>query len=152
MTNVPQIRLYQDWLRTEHGFVFDDCDALWQWSVSDLSAFWQSIWDYFGFESPTPHSAVLAHNVMPGADWFPGAQCNYAQQVWRHAAAAEAAGMPAIVSLDERGERTELAWPELCRQVAALALHLEAQGLQPGDRVAVMLEPSLASTPPSSAP
>ena len=139
MTNVPQIRLYQDWLRTERGLVFDNYDALWQWSVSDLTAFWQSIWDYFGFESPTPHSAVLAHNVMPGADWFPGAQCNYAQQVWRHAAAAEAAGMPAIVSLNERGERTELGWPALCRQAAALALHLEAQGLRPGDRVAAYL-------------
>jgi acetoacetyl-CoA synthetase len=139
MTNVPQIRLYQDWLRTQRGLVFDDYDALWQWSVSDLPAFWQSIWDYFGLESPTPHSAVLAHNVMPGADWFPGAQCNYAQQVWRHAAAAEAAGMPAIVSVNEQGERTELSWPALCRQVAALALHLEAQGLQPGDRVAAYL-------------
>jgi acetoacetyl-CoA synthetase len=139
MTNVPQIRLYQDWLRTERGLVFDDYDALWQWSVSDLPAFWQSIWDYFGLESPTPHSAVLAHNVMPGADWFPGAQCNYAQQVWRHAAAAEAAGMPAIVSVNEQGERNELSWPALCRQVAALALHLEAQGLRPGDRVAAYL-------------
>ncbi len=135
----PQIRLYQDWLREHRGLAFEDYAALWQWSVSDLSAFWQSIWDYFDLRSPTPHSAVLAHNRMPGAEWFPGAQCNYAQQVWRHVTAADAAGLPAIVSLDERGRRTELSWPELRRQASALALHLQAQGLQPGDRVAAYL-------------
>ncbi|MDB5850476.1 MAG: acetoacetate--CoA ligase [Rhodoferax sp.] len=136
---VPQIRLYQRWLQQNRGLAFDDYQALWQWSVSDLSAFWQSIWDYFDLQSPTPHSAVLAHNVMPGADWFPGAQCNYAQQVWRHVDAAEAAGMPAIVSLNESGQRREIGWAALRRQVAALALQLQAQGLREGDRVAAYL-------------
>ena len=137
--HIPQIRLYQDWLHRQRGLAFDNYDALWQWSVSDLSAFWQSIWDYFELCSPTPHHAVLAANTMPGADWFPGAQCNYVQQIWRHAEAAEAAGMPAVVSLNERGERAELGWHALGQQVAALALHLEAHGLRPGDRVAAYL-------------
>jgi hypothetical protein len=56
---------------------------------------------------------------MPGARWFPGAQVNYAREVLRHADAAHAAGMPAIVSDNELGEVRELSWPELRRQVAA---------------------------------
>ena len=136
---VPQIRLYQDWLRTQRGLVFDDYDALWRWSVTDLDAFWQSVWDYFEIASPTPHRAVLAANRMPGAQWFPGAQVNYLHQVLRHVEPAHAAGMPAIVACNERGQRRELGWPELRRQVAALALHLRAQGVQPGDRVAAYL-------------
>jgi acetoacetyl-CoA synthetase len=136
---VPQIRLYQDWLRTQRGLVFDDYDALWRWSVTDLDAFWQSVWDYFEIASPTPHHAVLATNRMPGAQWFPGAQVNYLHQVLRHVEPAHAAGMPAIVACNERGQRRELGWPELRRQVAALALHLRAQGVQPGDRVAAYL-------------
>ena len=136
---VPQIRLYQDWLRTQRGLVFDDYDALWRWSVTDLDAFWQSVWDYFEIASPTPHRAVLATNRMPGAQWFPGAQVNYLHQVLRHVEPAHAAGMPAIVACNERGQRRELGWPELRRQVAALALHLRAQGVQPGDRVAAYL-------------
>ncbi len=68
---VPQIRLYQEWLHARHGLRFGDYEALWRWSVTDLDAFWQSIWDYFGLESPTPHTAVLARNTMPGAEWFP---------------------------------------------------------------------------------
>lgn len=136
---VPQIRRYQDWLRTRRGLRFENYDALWGWSVRDLPAFWQSIWDYFGLESPTPHRSVLAEEKMPGARWFEGAQVNYARQVFRHVRPAHEAGFPAIVSRNERGEHRELSWPELRRQVASLALHLKAQGLQPGDRVAAYL-------------
>jgi acetoacetyl-CoA synthetase len=136
---VPRLRLYQDWLRAERGLAFADYDALWRWSVTDLDAFWQSVWDFFDLRSPTPHSAVLADNRMPGARWFPGAQVNYARQVLRHVEAAHAAGQPAVISRNEKGRHRELSWPELRRQVAALALHLKAQGVQPGDRVAAYL-------------
>lgn len=136
---VPQIRLYQQWLQEQHGLRFADYDALWRWSTSDLDAFWQSIWDYFALQSSTPHSAVLARNVMPGAQWFPGAQINYVRQVLRHVQPAQAAGMPAVVSRNEQGLKRELSWPELQRQVAALALHLRAQGVGQGDRVAAYL-------------
>ncbi|MBS3020735.1 Acetyl-coenzyme A synthetase [Comamonas sp. PE63] len=137
--HIPQIRLYQNWLRETRGLSFADYDALWRWSTSDLDAFWQSIWDYFDLQSPTPHSAVLARNTMPGAQWFPGAQVNYVQQVLRHVQPAHAAGMPAVISRNEQGLQRELSWPELQRQVAALALHLRAQGVAKGDRVAAYL-------------
>ncbi|MDL5037146.1 acetoacetate--CoA ligase [Comamonas resistens] len=136
---IPQIRLYQNWLRETRGLSFADYDALWRWSTSDLDAFWQSIWDYFDVQSPTPHTAVLAQNTMPGAQWFPGTQVNYVQQVLRHVQPAHAAGMPAVISRNEQGLQRELSWPELQRQVAALALHLRAQGIAKGDRVAAYL-------------
>ncbi|WP_313081263.1 acetoacetate--CoA ligase [Pulveribacter sp.] len=142
---VPQIRRYQDWLQARHGLAFADYDALWRWSVTELDAFWQSIWDYFDIQSPTPHSAVLARNVMPGAQWFPGAQVNYARQVLRHVEPAHAAGQPALIARGEGGRQSALSWPELRRQVAALALHLRAQGVQSGDRVAAYL-PNIPET------
>ena len=137
--HVAQIRLYQDWLSAQRCLHFETYDQLWQWSTTELDAFWQSIWDYFDLQSPTPHSAALAQNVMPGARWFPGSQVNYARQVLRHADAAQAAGLPAIISSNEKRQRRELGWPELRRQVASLALHLQAQGVRPGDRVAAYL-------------
>jgi len=137
--HIPQIRLYQDWLRAERGLHFDDYDALWRWSTTELDVFWQSIWEFFDIRSPTPHLGVLTKNAMPGAVWFPGAQLNYARQVLRHVAGADAAGMPAIVARNERGAHRELSWPALARQVAAFALHLRAAGVQPGDRVAAYL-------------
>ena len=141
--SVPQIRLYQHWLQSERQLEFDNYAALHHWSVTDLSAFWQSIWDYFGVQSPTPHQSVLI-GTMPNAEWFTGAQVNYTQQVFRHADAAHAAGLPAIISHNEAslasGEAARhISWPELKRQVATLALHLRAQGVKPGDRVAAYL-------------
>jgi acetoacetyl-CoA synthetase len=145
--NVPQIRLYQNWLHAERGLSFASYDALWRWSSTDLNAFWQSIWDYFDLQSPTLHRLVCDGATMPDTRWFVGARVNYARQVLRHVAPAQAAGMSAIISHNEnslgRAPARHLSWPELRRQVAALALHLQANGVQPGDRVAAYL-PNIA--------
>ena len=78
---------------------------------------------------------------MPGARWFSGATVNYAQQVMRHADAAHAAGHPALLFRDEAMRRglSELAWPELRRQVASLAAQLKRLGVRRGDRVCAWL-------------
>ena len=74
----PHILRYTRWLRAARGLDFDATttegyDRLWRWSCNDLTAFWQSVWDYFAIASPTPHTSVLAEEKMPGAVWFPGA-------------------------------------------------------------------------------
>jgi acetoacetyl-CoA synthetase len=136
---------YRRWLEEQRGLTFADYEQMRQWSVREIDAFWQSIWDYFDLQSPTPHSAVLAQPRMPGAIWFSGAQVNYARQVLRHVEAADAAGMPAIVSSGEDGVLKETSWPELRRKVGALAIHLKAQGVRSGDRVAAYL-PNIPET------
>ncbi len=141
----PQIRLYQNWLLEKRGLQFENYDALWQWSVTDLDAFWQSIWDYFELQSPTPHSAALSDDRMPQAQWFPGAQLNYAAQVLRHASAAYAAGMQAIISEDELGSVRNLSWSELKSQIASLAVSLQEMGVERGDRVAAYM-PNIPET------
>ena len=55
---VPQIRLYQNWLRDQRGLTFDNYDALWRWSITDMNAFWQSIWDYFDLQSHATHCGL----------------------------------------------------------------------------------------------
>ena len=140
---VPQIRLYQDWLCAQRGLSFDSYDALWRWSTTDLNAFWQSIWDYFELRSPSPCSVVCDGAPMPDTRWFVGAKINYAAEVLRHVQSAQAAGVPAILSHNEKSlgksPARETSWSELRRQVASLALHLQTQGVQPGDRVAAYL-------------
>src|ERR1700712_4470925 len=140
-----QMTRYRHWLRDQRGLDFRGYEDLRQWSVREIDAFWQSIWDYFDLQSPTPHRAVLAQRKMPGAVWFPGATVNYARQVLRHVEAADTAGMPAIVSCGEDGVLKETSWPELRRKVAALAIHLQAQGVRSGDRVAAYL-PNIPET------
>ena len=136
---IPQMRLYQNWLRDHLGLHFATYNELWHWSVSDLDAFWRSIFHYHDIQSPTPYARVLAAELMPGARWFEGARVNYCAQVLRHVDAAENAAMPALVAENERGEVLELGWKELRRQVAALALTFRERGVVPGDRVAAYL-------------
>jgi acetoacetyl-CoA synthetase len=136
---VPRITLYRRWLKEQRGLSFESYEALRQWSVTDLDQFWRTIWDYYDLQSATPVETVLAERKMPGAVWFPGTKVNYAHQVFRHVAPAHAAGLPAIVSAGEDGVLKELSWPELRRQAAALAVHLQAQGVGPGDRIAAYL-------------
>ncbi|MGJ4896219.1 acetoacetate--CoA ligase [Bradyrhizobium oligotrophicum] len=136
---VPQMALYRQWLRDNRGLHFENFEEMRQWSIRDLDGFWRSIWDYYDLQSPTAFSTVLGKRTMPGAVWFPGASVNYAQQVFRHVEAADAAALPAIISSHEDGRLTETTWPELRRKAAALALHLREQGIAPGDRVAAYL-------------
>jgi acetoacetyl-CoA synthetase len=142
-TPEPRISAYQRWLAQNRGLTFDSYDALWSWSVRDLDAFWQSIWDHFGVHSPTLHGAVLAEEKMPGATWFPGARVSFVHQVFAHADAAHAAGHPAILFADEsmlaRGAPQEVSWPQLRRQVGAFAAALSAMGVRRGDRVCAVL-------------
>ncbi len=140
---LPQIRLYQNWLRDQRGLSFDTYDALWRWSTTDRNAFWQSIWDYFELRSPSSHDVVCDGEPMPNTRWFLGARINYADQVLRHVGPAQAAGFAAILSHNEKSLGCEAAqamsWTELRNQVASLALHLQANGVQQGDRVAAYL-------------
>lgn len=136
---VPQIRLYLNWLKDRHGRDFATYEDLHLWSVEDLEGFWRSIWEYDGIVSPAPFASVLGGDAMPGARWFEGARVNYARHLFRHVAAAHAAGQPAIVAMDERGDTITLGWQELRRQAASLALALRAHGVGQGDRVAAYL-------------
>jgi acetoacetyl-CoA synthetase len=139
----PRIVAYQRWLVERHGQRFATYEDLWRWSVTELDAFWRSIWAYFEVESPTPPTVALADARMPGARWFPGVQLNHARQALRHADAAHAAGHPAIVWADEPllrdGRVAEIDWPTLRAQVGALAASLQRLGVQRGDRVAALL-------------
>ena len=123
---------YMDWLRRERGRDFADYDALWEWSRTEIEAFWQSIWDYFGIHSPTPVEKVLSSRSMPGAEWFAGARVNYAAHLL-------APGRDSDIAVHARGETTPLRTitrGELRRQVRRLATTLRELGIGPGDRVA----------------
>lgn len=125
-----QLTKWQQWLASERGLVFTNYDALHAWSVSHREDFWQSLWDYFGVYSHTPHHAVLEHDAMPGASWFPGATLNFAEHLLRYRDERMA-----IVSYLENGERRTLTYAELFDQVSRVAAYFRQNGVSTGDRV-----------------
>ena len=108
-------------------------DELWRWSVEDLEGFWASIWDFFGVQGA--YDRVLGSETMPGAEWFPGAQVNYAEHLFR----GKDDDAVAIVHASELRELSEWTWGELRRQTASMAAGLRALGVEKGDRVAAYM-------------
>src|SRR3712207_4664613 len=72
---------------------------------------------------------------MPGAEWFPGAELNYAEHVFKNARADE----PAIVHQSEVRQLGRMSWRELHERTAALAAGLKSMGVERGDRVVAYL-------------
>src|SRR6185437_4532793 len=94
---------YMRWLGVRKSLHFDSYAALWEWSISHLDDFWESIWQFFEVTSSSPYSAALGSRQMPGAEWFPGARLNYAEQVFRHVSSDR----PALVFCSEGQPITE---------------------------------------------
>lgn len=140
-----QLTRFMRWLATERGLRFDDYDSLWQWSVTDIEAFWDAVRAYFDLRFDTPAASVLASREMPGARWFEGASLNYVQQVFRHAGTGAARARPAIRHAAESEALADLDWDTLERQVASLAHALRGVGVGRGDRVAGYL-PNIPAT------
>jgi acetoacetyl-CoA synthetase len=124
-TNVGR---YMDWL----GRSFAGYEELRAWSVTELEAFWESVWRYFDVRSHAPYQTVLEARTMPGARWFPGAQLNYAEHALRFADDDR----PALVAIGEEGAPEEISWRELRGLVGSVAAGLQERGIARGDVVA----------------
>src|SRR5438094_2041492 len=139
---------YLGWLEEHRGLTFAGYHDLWEWSVTDLDAFWTTIWEYFDVGPPvvassTPAPApALAERTMPGARWFPGATLNYAAHMLREAGGDD--DLAVLARSQSRGP-VDLTAGELRRQVAAARAGLARLGVGRGDRVVAYL-PNIPET------
>ena len=126
-----RLAAFMQWLGQERGLNFPDYQALWQWSVDDIDAFWAAIWEFFDIQADGDASTVLVDGSMPGAKWFPGVRLNYAEHIFRNASQ----DTPALIARSENQPLQEISWAELEAATGALAATLKAMGVQAGDRV-----------------
>ncbi len=120
------------WVNEQHGLDLKTYDDLYDWSIREIPAFWESVWKFVGIRHSTPYEAVLENPVMPGAKWFRGARLNFAENLLRHRD-----DRPALVFVREGGEEhSRVTYAELYRLVAKMARFLKEAGVKEGDRVA----------------
>jgi acetoacetyl-CoA synthetase len=137
-----QLGRFLDFVRDTRGHHFAGYDDLLAWSVSDLEGFWASVWDFFGVRARAPYDAVLGSRDMPGAEWFTGAQLNYAEHM---VGTDDDLADVAVIAHSQTRAPFELTFGDLREQVAAARLGLLRLGVRRGDRVVAYL-PNIPET------
>ena len=128
---------YARWLAAHRGLDLAGHDQLWDWSVAETAAFWESVWEYFGVLGDRGTGPPLSGGTMPDVRWFDGATLNYARNALR--AAREDPARTAVIYRSEDGNGGTISYGELERAVAGTAAGLRALGVTAGDRVAAYL-------------
>lgn len=132
---------FQEWLAANKGVTTTGFRELHRWSVDNVDAFWEAIWEYFDVIGDRGDGPVCEGTSMEHTRWFPGAKVNYAQNLLRHAHTRP--HEEAVVALHEADPRESYTWTQLNGKVGALAAALREIGVKPGDRVAGVL-PNIA--------
>jgi len=123
------------WVQREYDVRFESYQEAWEWSVEEVSDFWEAISTYFNVKHHTPYEQVVSEDPMPDTKWFEGSTLNYAEHIFRQ----ETTEYPAILFQSERHELYDISWAELRQSVAALAAHFKSIGVGKGDRVVAFL-------------
>jgi acetoacetyl-CoA synthetase len=112
-----------------------DYRALYQWSIENPQDFWQAVWRFGGVKASNPGERVLVDgDKMPGAQWFPEARLNFAENLLRRRDDSDA-----LVFWGEDKVKRHLSYRELYDEVSRLAQALKATGVRADDRVAGFL-------------
>lgn len=123
------------------GMQISDYDALYQWSVENTDAFWQSVWQFCGVIASEQGDTVLTSGQhMAEARWFPEARLNFAENLLRRRNHD-----PALIFWSENGAKRRISTQQLYDTVSQVAQALTAIGVKTGDRVAAYL-PNLPET------
>jgi len=123
---------FTDFVNSRYGQGFSSYDELYYWSISNIADFWAAMWDFADIKASKRYESVVddPHN-MPGAQWFPGARLNFAENLLRYRD-----NHIALIFKGEDQEPIKVTYGNLYDQVARLSKSLREQGVVVGDRVA----------------
>jgi acetoacetyl-CoA synthetase len=118
----------------KHGVELADFSALYRWSTIAPEAFWRAVWDDAGIIGEAGARTLLDAHKMPGAQWFPDAQLNYAENLLAHR--PPDSGGDALLFWGEDKVKRRVSNAGLVAAVSRAAQALRAAGVKRGDRVA----------------
>ena len=84
--NIHKTHMFQfiNYINWSYGLKLNSYRELHQWSIENIPSFWKEIWG----QSEIIHSRQFDNIIddikkMPGAQWFPGARLNFAENLLR---------------------------------------------------------------------
>jgi acetoacetyl-CoA synthetase len=114
---------------------FNTYPDFYRWTVDRPEQFWDSLWGFGGVRASAKGGRVLVDGErMPGAQWYPDARLNFAENLLRRRDASTA-----MVFWGEDRVKRRVTHRELYDQVSRLAQALRASGVKSRDRVAIYM-------------
>jgi len=104
------------------------------WSVAEREAFWSLVWDESGVIGDKGGRVLIDGDMMPGAQFFPDATLNFAENLLRRTGPSQA-----LVFHGEDKLTRRLSWDDLHALVSRWQQFMRARGVKRGDRVAAMI-------------
>jgi len=111
-----------------------DYASAYEFSVTRIETFWSAVWDFVDIIGEKGGRIIDSPDAFPGAEWFPDAQLNFAENHLRR----HDDNTAIIAYTEDRALRT-LSWRELYDSVSSLMQAMTQDGVRPGDRVAACL-------------
>jgi acetoacetyl-CoA synthetase len=135
-----QVMAFIGQVNRRHDVTLKSYRDLHAWSVAHPDLFWDLIWDFCGVIGEKGGRRLIDGERMPGAQFFPDARLNFAENLLRRSDGAEA-----MVFRGEDKKAYRLTFAELSALVSRLQQALKGAGVGVGDRVAAMM-PNLPET------
>jgi len=124
-----------------HSVEFDSYYRLYEWSIENISEFWEAMWDFGEVKASRGYDVVVDDlSKFPGARWFVGARLNFAENLLKFRDAHLA-----FIFRGETLKSARMTYAELYDSVACLSKSLRRSGVVCGDRVAAYM-PNLIET------
>jgi acetoacetyl-CoA synthetase len=124
-----------DQINSKHNTDLKTYNDLHNWSVDNISDFWEATLGYTEIIYSGHYDAVINQtNIKPGIKWFSGLSLNFAENLLKHRD-----DRPAIISKIEDHSAKTISYRQLFKEVEKLASSLRELGLKKGDRVAGFL-------------
>lgn len=137
-----QMTRFTEFVNGYHQLSLQNYDELYNWSVENITDFWQTFFDFSKIiHTGKIKSVVDDDSKMPGAKWFSGIKLNFAENLLRYRDDKIALIFKGEGILpDSQAEKPQyITYKQLYEKVSILAGAMGESGVQPGDRIAGFL-------------
>ena len=141
-SDASKMTQFINFINHKYNTSIDDYLKLHDWSINNISLFWDSISVFFKIKFSTLSDSVF----KPGkriyeSKWFNGARLNYAENLLD----TEDTDKIAIEFFNELGDKKTITYGRLSKDVSLISNLFQNNGLKKGDRVAAMM-PNIPET------
>ncbi|HQS08755.1 MAG TPA: acetoacetate--CoA ligase [Xanthobacteraceae bacterium] len=127
-------------VNSKHGQSLASYADLHAWTIANPADFWDMVWDDCAVIGEKGVQHLVDGDKMPGAQFFPDAKLNFAENLLR-----KRGDETAIVFRGEDKVKKRLSFDELHALTSRIQQALKAEGVGVGDRVAAMM-PNMPET------